>query len=350
MSKLVCRDIHTKYFGYEESICGFSADFSDGFNVIFGAEKSGKTTLLKSLAGLIDYEGEIYINDIDLRSIGMKDRDFAFVFDDLALFTRHSVLYNLEYPLKLRKVPKSDRRRLAREAAALFDLEIMIDHPVYKLNEWHQVALALCRAYLRNAAVTFIDNVFSRLDISTRKEAFYRFIPFFAGHGIVIFATDSIAEAAFLTNEVYYLNCGYLLQKGSVVELREKPCCASAFETFNDCVTILPATVTDEGISAFDTVVSFDSSRLIGEDYIGTDVYLALRPQDLSFTVEGIPATIKSRFYAENGYIYLLTMTDGVEIYLFDEQSLSIGSEVHFLVHNVFSLFDMNNERAIVRY
>ena len=349
MSKLTCRNVHTKYFGYEESICGFSADFSDGFNVVFGAEKSGKTTLLKSLAGLISSEGDILLDDTDVRTLSLKDRDFAFVFDDLALFSRRSVLYNLEYPLKLRKVPKAERRHLAREAAALFDLEVMIECPVYKLNAWHRVALALCRAYLRKAAVTFIDNVFACLDVCTRKEAFYRFMPLFADRGILIYATDLASEAAFLSNDIYYLNYGYLLQRGSFSDLRERPSCCAAFEAFNDCVTLLPAMITAEGLKVFDSVVPFDSSRLIGEQYVGNDVYLGLRPVDISLSENGISATIKNKFYSEKGHIYSATCF-GVDLHLLDGRDLAPNSDVHFIINNVFALFDRNNERAIMRY
>jgi len=349
MSKLICRDIHIKYFGHDESICGFSADFSDGFNVVFGGSKSGKTTLLKGLSGLIESEGDLFFDDTDVRELSPKDRNFAFVFDDLALFERHSVLYNLEYPLRVRGVAKEERRRRAREAAALFDLDLMTEHYVYKLNDWHRVALALCRAYLRNADVTFIDNVFARLDLCTRKEAFYRFIPLFAHRGIVILATDSVEEASFLSNTVNYLNCGYLLQRGSIAEMREAPSCVVAFETFCDYVSVFPAHLAAEGLSVFDTVIPFDISRLIGENYIGTDVLAGLRPENVTISDSGIPATVRVRFYGENGYLYLLMIGD-VELYACDHRVLDPSASIFITVRNVFTLFDPNNERAVVRY
>ena len=349
MSKLICRDIHIKYFGHDESVCGFSAEFSDGFNVIFGAEKSGKTTLLKGIAGLIGSEGDVFLDETDVRSLSMRERDFAFVFDDYGLFSRRTVRYNLEYPLKIRGVPKEERRRIARESAALFDLEIMIDCPVYKLNEWHKVALALCRAYLRNAAVLFIDNVFAALDLCTRKEAFYRFMPLFTNRGIVVYATDSVEEAAFLSDKVQYLNCGYLLQEGSVAEFRSAPSCVAAFESFHECVSVLPATLTEEGLLALGTVIPFDLSRLIGENYVGTEVYIGLRAEDVVTAEEGIPATIVGKFYSDNGYMYSARSGDA-ELYLSEEADHPVPSDVHFVIRNVFTLFDPTNERAIVRY
>lgn len=349
MSKLTCRDVTVGYFGYDDVIRGFSADFSDGFNVIFAGEKSGKTTLLKGLAGVIESKGEILSDGEDIGFLSLKERDFAMVFDDLALFERRSVRYNLEYPLKLRKVPKEARAEMVLKAAALFDLDVMIDAQVYKLNAWHKTALALCRAYLRRAHVTFIDNVFAPLDLETRREAFYRFMPLFAERGIVVYATDSAAEAAFLSEEVLYLNCGYLLQKGSVAELREKPACASAFLTFSENAALLPATLSKEGIKVFDVLFPFDSSRLIGENYIGKEVLLGLRAEDAEIAADGVSAVLQGRFFGEKGRLSALYV-EGNILFVLGETDLPVGSKIKFSIRKVFALFDAVNERAIVRY
>lgn len=349
MSKLTCRDVCVGYFGYDEVIRGFSADFSDGFNVIFAGEKSGKTSLLKGLAGVIESKGDIRFDGEDIRPLSLKERDFAMVFDDLALFERRSVRYNLEYPLKLRKISQDVRAEMVKQAAALFDLDVMIDAQVYKLNAWHKTALALCRAYIRHARVTFIDNVFAPLDVETRREAFYRFMPLFAERGIVVYATDSATEAAFLSEEVLYLNCGYLLQKGSVAELRDKPSCASAFLTFSEHAALLPVALTEEGIKVFGVLFPFDKARLIGENYIGKEVLLGLRAEDAEIAEEGATARLQGRFFGEKGPLCVLS-AERNSFFVLGDTALSVGSDVKFSVRKVFALFDAVNERAIVRY
>ena len=172
MSKLVCKDFSVQYFGYDAAINNVTTTFSDGLNVVFAGEKGGKTTFLKALAGLIPHSGELYLDDVNMDDVPLKDRDFQMLFDDYALFSRRSVRYNLEYPLKIRKMPKDERRALIESVAPLFDLDIMIDAPVYRLNEWLKVTLVLCRAYMRRAKVLLIDNIFSKLSLSERREAF----------------------------------------------------------------------------------------------------------------------------------------------------------------------------------
>ena len=350
MSKLECKDLRVSYFGYDDSICGFSAEFSDGFNVIFGGEKGGKTTLLKALAGIITSKGDIFLDGHDIRFMPQKDRNFAFVFDDYGLFNRRSVMYNLIYPFRLRKYPKDLCCEMAHKAAALFDLEVMIEAPVYKLTEWHKVALALCRAFMRGADVTFIDNVFARLDINTRREAFRRFMPLLSSNGIIVYATDSAEEAAFLSNDIYYLNYGYLLQKGSISDFRDKPSCASAFMTFRENASLLTGKITENGVEVAGAVVPFDLSRLIGDNYIGKEVLVGVRPQDFEMVSDGVKGEVLGRFFSHEGYLYYWLIDNETPVYIFSDNKLEVNAEFCFRVKNVFSLFDIGNERSVLRY
>ena len=100
MSKLECKDFSVQYFGYDAAISGITTEFCDGINVVYAAEKGGKTTLLKAFAGIIEYKGELLLDGEDVKTLSLKERDFQMLFDDYALFSRHSARYNLEYPLK----------------------------------------------------------------------------------------------------------------------------------------------------------------------------------------------------------------------------------------------------------
>jgi len=349
MSKLTCENFNINYFGYEDAaVNGFSAEFSGGFNVIFGESASGKTSLLKGLAGLIPSTGDVYLDGASLQDVPLKERDFQLLFDDYSLFSRHSVRYNLEYPLKIRKVPKAERRRMAEQAAALFDLDLMVDAPVYKINEWHKVALVFCRAYIRRAKVLFIDNVLSHLDLGTRRDAFYRFLPMFAGRGTIIYATDSAEEAAFLSDKIHYLNSGYLLQVGSLAELRETPACAAAFRAFNTCSSLFPAEIKENGISLFGTLVPFDLSRLIGENYLGKECLLGVRAEDFVLSDDGFSATVQGAFFSGDHPIYRATAGE-YSVFFFSDKALPVGAGIQLSVRRAAYLFDALNERSVVR-
>lgn len=349
MSKLTFRDIHVRYFGYDEAVIGFSASFSTGWNVIFGAQGSGKTTLLKALSGLIESSGEVDYDGEDYRSVPLKDRDFQLVFDDLALFSRRSVRYNLEYPLKKRGFSKNEIRERVYAAAEKFGLDVMIDAPVYRLTEWHKVALALCRVYIRKAKVTFIDNVFSCLDEVSRRQAFLTFTPLLSECGILIFATDSISEAASLSDTIFYLSAGYLLQEGSIRDFMNKPASVSTFLNFFEYPSVLSCRVEKGGVSALGRVVSFDNSALISSSYVGSEALVGLLPRDFSLTDRGETGRIIGFFHSSEGIISVV-QTENARLYALIGNTFCVGDEVVLGFSYPRFLFDRISERSIVRY
>ena len=350
MSRLECKDFSVKYFGYDAAISGVTTTFFGGINVIYAAEKSGKTTLLKALAGLTEYKGELTLDGVDLRDISLKDRDFQMLFDDYALFSRHSARYNLEYPLKLRKVPKEERRARVEEAAALFDLDLMIDAPVYRLNEWHKVSLVLCRAYLRSAKVLLIDNIFAKLDPASRHEAFLRYLPLFADRGIVVYATDLADEAAALSREIKLLSYGYLLQEGSAADFHLRPSCLSAFTAFEEYPSVLPCVIGEQSVSLCGAVFPANAlCGLISDVYLGKEAVAAFAPGDLALSDHGFEATVTGRFFSDGESVYALSAAEHSLFVKYDRE-LTTGEVVRVAVRSVTRLFDRVNERAILRY
>lgn len=349
MSKLECKDFTVRYFGYDAAISGVTTSFFDGINVIFAEEKGGKTTFLKALAGIVPYSGELTLDGEDISMRHFKDRDFQMLFDDYALFGRHSVRYNLEYPLKLRNVPKEERRARAEEAAKRFDLDLVIDAPVYRLNEWNKVCLVLCRASLRRAKVLLIDNIFSRLDPISRREAFLRFLPLFDQQGIVIYATDSMDEAAALTKKIKLLSYGYLLQEGSREEFRANPATLNAFLSAETYSTVLPCIVEKENVILFGRSFSAPDRSLIGENYCGRSAFAAFSPKDFSLSEDGFEAKIKGQFLSDDGYVFL-SSAEGEDLFFYSDQAFKIGDIVRLVPRRVTRLFDEINQRSILRY
>ena len=344
MSKLVCKDFSVQYFGYDAAINNVTTTFSDGINVVFAGEKGGKTTLLKALAGIIPHQGELYLDDVNVDELSLKDRDFQMLFDDYALFSRRSVRYNLEYPLKLRKVPKAERRALVEEVCALFDLDIMIDAPVYRLNEWLKVTLVLCRAYLRKAKVLLIDNIFSKLSYLERKQAFRRFMPLFR-EGIVVYATDSKEEASALSQDIKHLSCGFLMQEGSSQTFCEKPLSLSVFSAWEEYPSILPCTVCEKGVMVENQLIALPVQGVLAA-YIGKDAVVALTPKDIVLSEEGFEAKVVGKFYHGDHIVYAAE-ADGITVYFESEKELVDSSSVFLSVRGVVGVFDALNERVL---
>ena len=86
----------------------FSATFKDGMNVIVGYSGCGKTTLLRCILGLTDYDGEILLDGKDIDGIATKDRSFSFVSQDLAIYPQYTVFENIAFPLKLLRAERKE--------------------------------------------------------------------------------------------------------------------------------------------------------------------------------------------------------------------------------------------------
>ena len=271
------------------------------------------------------------------------------LFDDYALFSRHSARYNLEYPLKLRKVPKEDRRAMVEEAAALFDLDVMIDAPVYRLNEWHKVSLVLCRAYLRKAKVLLMDNIFSKLDPQSRKEAFLRYLPLFTERGIVIYATDLSEEAEALSENIKLLSYGYLLQEGSPADFREHPSCLTSFVAFSAYPSLLPCIVNEEGVALFDQSFSIAGLPLLSEVYLGKETLAWFALGDLAISDQGFDAIVEGRFFHGGSRVYLLCH-DEYTFFVADDALRFVGEKVCVSPRSLTRLFDRVNQRTVLRY
>src|SRR5207249_9922686 len=103
---------------------GFDLGVPDGaFLVMLGPSGCGKTTALRILAGLeLPDAGKVMLGDRDVTRLQPRDRDVAMVFQSYALYPHMTVAANIDYPLKLRSVPSTQRATAVREVADLLEI------------------------------------------------------------------------------------------------------------------------------------------------------------------------------------------------------------------------------------
>jgi ABC-type sugar transport system ATPase subunit len=129
MSSLSLTDVEKVYPGGAHAVRGCSLEIADGeFLVLVGPSGCGKSTLLRMIAGLEDItSGTIAIGDRVVNSVQPKDRDIAMVFQNYALYPHKTARGNLEFALKLRKIPRAERQRRIMEAARQLDIEELLE-------------------------------------------------------------------------------------------------------------------------------------------------------------------------------------------------------------------------------
>src|SRR3954454_4262236 len=126
-------------------------DIADGeLMVLVGPSGSGKTTALRMLAGLEEVDaGAVYIGERDVSDDPPKKRDVAMVFQNYALYPYLTVADNIAFPLKIARVPKSERQSRVREVAQMLGLEEYLERKPGQLSGGQRQRVAMGRAIIR---------------------------------------------------------------------------------------------------------------------------------------------------------------------------------------------------------
>ncbi|WP_181182088.1 MULTISPECIES: ABC transporter ATP-binding protein [unclassified Mesorhizobium] len=192
---------------------------------VIGPSGSGKTTLLGLTAGFImPTSGEIRIDDVNVETKPPFQRNIGMVFQGYSLFPHMTVAENISFPLRVRKVPKSDiATRLAR-MIDLVRLGGMADRYPSALSGGQQQRVALARAAIYNPLLLLMDEPLSALDKNLRDEMQYEIKQF---HRLVgstfLYVTHDQSEAASLADRIAIMRDGRIEQVGSARELYELP-------------------------------------------------------------------------------------------------------------------------------
>src|SRR4030095_12597445 len=141
------------------------------FMVLVGPSGCGKSTALRMIAGLEDIsEGTIAIGGRPVNALPPKDRDIAMVFQNYALYPHMTVRENLEFGMRIRKVPPAERESLVREAAGILEIGHLLDRRPRQLSGGQRQRGALGRAIVREPSVYLFDEPLSNLDAKLRVQ------------------------------------------------------------------------------------------------------------------------------------------------------------------------------------
>lgn len=281
----------TKRFGDLVAVDAVSVHIEAGeFFSLLGPSGCGKTTLLRSIAGFEKPDaGAISIGDTDITHLPPQRRSTAMVFQNYALFPTMSVKENVEYGLKVRKVPGVQSDRRVREALMRVDLSGFEEKPVTQLSGGQQQRVALARALAVQPQVLLFDEPLSNLDVALREQT-RKELKLLQNQlqTTSIYVTHDQQEALALSDRIAVMRTGRLQQVGTPEALYKSP--NSAFVArFLGGSNI----VSDRSLAA----------RLTGEGALPSDdpaeeQVLAVRPEHLRFSTEkGAPAAVKSRLF-----------------------------------------------------
>ena len=215
-----------KRWAHVTGVADMNLDIADGeFLVFLGPSGCGKTTTMRMIAGLESItEGEIWIGDRLVNKLEPKDRDISMVFQSYGLYPNLTVYENIRFPLRVRRVPKTEHHERVMRAAAMVELGDYLDRRPAALSGGQRQRVALARSIVREPNAFLMDEPLSNLDaklrVSTRAQIKN------LHHTLkttTIYVTHDQIEAMTLADRVVVMSKGQMQQVGTPTEIYDRP-------------------------------------------------------------------------------------------------------------------------------
>ena len=208
------------------AVDNFCLDIKDKeFIVLVGPSGCGKSTTLRMVAGLEEItKGELYIDNELVNDVAPKDRDIAMVFQSYALYPHLTVRGNMEFPLKLKKMPKEEMDKAVENAARILDLTEYLDRKPKALSGGQRQRVAIGRAIVRNPKILLMDEPLSNLDAKLRNQMRAEIIKLRQKiDATFIYVTHDQTEAMTLGDRIVIMKDGVVQQVGTPTEVYDSP-------------------------------------------------------------------------------------------------------------------------------
>ena len=302
MASVSLQHIYKIYAGGVQAVSDFCLDIEDKeFIVLVGPSGCGKSTTLRMVAGLEEIsDGELYIGDKLVNDVAPKDRDIAMVFQNYALYPHMTVYDNMAFGLKLRKTPKDEIKRRVEEAAKILDIAHLLNRKPKALSGGQRQRVALGRAIVREPKVFLFDEPLSNLDAKLRVAMRTEITKLHQRlQTTFIYVTHDQTEAMTMASRIVVMKDGVMQQVDSPQNLYDYP--TNQFVAGfigSPQMNFFNAKLEKEGqdvVAKFGVnkivVPTAKVSKLVDESYIGKEVILGIRPENINDDAEIVAAS-----------------------------------------------------------
>lgn len=197
--------------------------------VVYGETESGKTSLLKGIAGLAPVVGgDVYIGGEKINcEKKIRDSNVCMIMNDGGFFERKTVKYNVLYPLSIRKIPVADREKILSKVFKIIpNLRDLIEKRPKELSPAERIRVSFARSLVREAKVCLIDNPLFALTGAEREKMFAEITGYMnmsKRNGAVVYATDKLEEFKKIGGNGMMLEYGIAMQQGTPEEMSDFP-------------------------------------------------------------------------------------------------------------------------------
>jgi glycerol transport system ATP-binding protein len=214
-----------------------SLSFEDGsFNVLLGATRAGKTTLMQVMAGIQKpTTGNIRHNGKDVTNLPVQARNVSMVYQQFINYPMLNVYENIASPLRVAGVSETEIKNRVGKVSELLRLGPMLKRKPNELSGGQQQRTAIARAIVKDSDLIFLDEPLANLDYKLREELRDELPKLFAGrNAIVFYATTEPHEALLFGGNTATLHEGRVVQFGPTAEIYREPNSLLSAEVFSD--------------------------------------------------------------------------------------------------------------------
>ena len=281
----------SKSYGPVKALQNLSFSVAEGrFFVLFGPSSVGKTTTLRTIAGLVTPDrGRVEIFGRDWTHEPIAGRGVSMVFQSFALYPHLTVYENLAYPLVEAKVGRSELDRRVKETAAMLRLDSKIDRKPGTLSGGEQQRVALGRSLIGHPRILLLDEPLTNLDAKLRHDMRAELKRLHRQFGLtIVYATPDELEALSMGEEIAVLRDGAVVQTGTPDELYETPSdLYVAGKIGSPHMNMIRGTMSRDGTTVESAIgpLPFAGKRAAAE--AGLAAVVGIRPSDIRLATSG---------------------------------------------------------------
>ncbi len=252
------------------------------FYTLLGPSGCGKTTILRIIAGFSEAtDGDVFFAGERINDVPANQRQVNTVFQDYALFPHMNVFENVAFGLKIKKLPKKEIETRVKDALRLVQLGGYENREISEMSGGQRQRVAIARAIINEPKVLLLDEPLSALDLKLRTDMQYELRELQQRLGITfIFVTHDQEEALAMSDEIFVINKGEIVQSGTPVDIYDEPINHFVADFVGES-NIVNGTMIDDNLVEFvgKTFECVDGGMRKNEA-----VEIVIRPEDLSLT------------------------------------------------------------------